>query len=133
MRTGAQTILIRGGSHAHYLRSGHLVYGAANTLRAVPFNLANLAVIGPPVPVVSDVVTTPTGGTDAVIHRHQPLQLFCPNVAPRLKCRSRFSVLASLFAVRFGSAFSVRGSGFVVRRFAPAALARFDSSQNLHF
>jgi len=29
LRTGAHTIIIRGGSHAHYVRSGHLVFAAA--------------------------------------------------------------------------------------------------------
>ncbi len=32
--------LVRGGSHAHYVPSGHLVYAAAGTLRAVAFDLA---------------------------------------------------------------------------------------------
>lgn len=45
-RTGTQTTLIRGGSGAHYVSSGHLVYGAAGTLRAVAFDLARLAVVG---------------------------------------------------------------------------------------
>ena len=67
LRTGAQTILIRGGSHAHYVRSGHLVYGVADTLRAVPFDLAARAVAGPPVSVVSPVLTTGQGGVDAAV------------------------------------------------------------------
>ena len=37
-QTGMQTMVVRGGSHAHYVRSGHLVYAAANTLRAVAFD-----------------------------------------------------------------------------------------------
>ena len=41
---------IRGGSHAHYVPTGHLVYGAAGTLRAVAFDLGRLG-HGPPVPV----------------------------------------------------------------------------------
>ena len=35
-------VLVRGGSHAHYVPSGHLVYTAEGTLRAVPFDLARL-------------------------------------------------------------------------------------------
>ena len=62
LRTGTQTTLIRGGSDAHYVPSGHLVYGAAGTLRAVAFDLARLAVVGTPVPVVPQVVTTASGG-----------------------------------------------------------------------
>ena len=41
--------------------SGHLVYAAAGTLRAVAFDLERLEMIGTPVPVVPQVVTLPTG------------------------------------------------------------------------
>ena len=58
LQTGTRTILVRGGSHAHYVPSGHLVYAAAGTLRAVPFDLARLETRGTPVPVVPEVVTT---------------------------------------------------------------------------
>ena len=59
--------LVRGGSHAHYVASGHLVYAAAGTLRAVAFDLATLKTRGTPVPVVPNVVTTLTGGVNAVV------------------------------------------------------------------
>ena len=39
LRTGRSKVLIRGGSHAQYARSGHLVYGVSGTLRAVAFDL----------------------------------------------------------------------------------------------
>ena len=42
LQTGTRTVLVRGGSDAHYVPSGHLVYAAAGTLRAVPFDLASL-------------------------------------------------------------------------------------------
>ncbi|MDO8678348.1 MAG: protein kinase [Acidobacteriota bacterium] len=54
LQTGKHRVLVRGGSHAHYVSSalasparagdggGHLVYAAAGTLRAVPFDLASL-------------------------------------------------------------------------------------------
>jgi eukaryotic-like serine/threonine-protein kinase len=69
LQTGMRTVLVRGGSHAHYVPSGHLVYAAAGTLRAVPFDLAALETRGTPVPVpvVPAVVTTPTGAVDAVV------------------------------------------------------------------
>jgi Tol biopolymer transport system component len=67
LQTGARRILVRGGSHAHYVSSGHLVYAADGTLRAVPFDLARLETRGTPVTVVPDVVTTIKGGVDAVV------------------------------------------------------------------
>jgi len=66
-RTGTRKILVRGGSHAHYVSSGHLVFAAAGTLRAVAFDLPRLETRGTPVPVIPDVVTTNTGGVDAVV------------------------------------------------------------------
>ena len=67
LQTGTRTILVRGGIHAHYVPSGHLVYAAAGTLRAVPFDLARLQTRGTPVPVIPDVMTTNPGGVDAVV------------------------------------------------------------------
>ena len=79
LKTGAQRILVAGGSHARYVSSGpgsprrgeraggHLVYAAAGTLRAVPFDLARLETRGAPVTVVPDVVTTIRGGVNAVV------------------------------------------------------------------
>ena len=68
LRTGTRKILARGGNDAHYVPSGHLVYAAAGTLRAIPFDLANLETRGTPVPVIPDVMTTgAAGGVDAVM------------------------------------------------------------------
>jgi eukaryotic-like serine/threonine-protein kinase len=61
LRTQTSTILFRGGLDAHYVETGHLVYIAAGTLRAVPFDLSRHAVRGPAVPVVPRLVTTRSG------------------------------------------------------------------------
>ena len=62
-------VILRGGSHAQYVPSGHLVYGQAGTLRAVAFDLARLEPQGTPVTVVPDVVTSSQGGVNAVVAR----------------------------------------------------------------
>ena len=67
LQTGARKVLVHGGSHGHYLSSGHLVYAAAGTLLAVPFDLARLEIRGTPVPVVSAVLTSSTGALDAAV------------------------------------------------------------------
>ena len=41
-----QKILMRGGSQAQYVPSGHLVYAAAGSLRAVAFDVERLEPIG---------------------------------------------------------------------------------------
>ena len=62
LETGQQTALIPIGSHPRYAPTGHIVYGTDGTLRAVPFDLDSLAVIGDPVPVVDGVVTKDIDG-----------------------------------------------------------------------
>jgi len=64
LSTGTHKVILRGGSAARYLPSGHLVYGAAGSLRAVAFDLERLEVRGTPVPVVPQLLTTPNGAAD---------------------------------------------------------------------
>ncbi|MDR9892937.1 hypothetical protein O7047_22295, partial [Pseudenterobacter timonensis] len=61
LRTGQRTTLIRSGGQAEYVDTGHLVYAAGGTLRAVRFDAARLQVIGDPVPVVEQVLMTGGG------------------------------------------------------------------------
>jgi Tol biopolymer transport system component/predicted Ser/Thr protein kinase len=53
------TVVQRGGFHARYLPSGHLVYMHNSTLFAVPFNLKRLEVTGQPAPVLEGVASNP--------------------------------------------------------------------------
>ena len=69
LQTGRRQILLRGANHAHYVPSGHLVYGQAGTLQAVAFDLARREVGGTPVTIVPDVVTSSQGSVHAVVAR----------------------------------------------------------------
>jgi serine/threonine-protein kinase len=69
LQTRTRQVLLRGGSHAHYVPSGHLVYGQAGTLQAVAFDLTRLELRGAPVTVIPDVVTSSQGGVHAVVAR----------------------------------------------------------------
>jgi serine/threonine-protein kinase len=60
--SGNWTTVVRGGHHAHYVSSGHLVYMSGNTLRAVPFDLERLVTRGAPITVTPRVMTTVEGG-----------------------------------------------------------------------
>jgi eukaryotic-like serine/threonine-protein kinase len=73
LQTGAQKTLLQDGSQAQFVQSGHLVYAAAGTLRAVAFDLDRLEVIGTPVPVLPQVVTLPTGVAEFDIARNGTL------------------------------------------------------------
>jgi serine/threonine protein kinase len=67
LRTGTHKILLRAGSHARYVASGHLVYVSAGTLRAIPFDLNRLETHGTAVPVVPRLVTTNTGTAECAV------------------------------------------------------------------
>jgi serine/threonine-protein kinase len=69
LRTGRTTTLLRGGRHAQYAASGHLVYAAAATLRAVAFDSARMLVIGASRPVEKQVLTTPIGAVETGLAR----------------------------------------------------------------
>jgi hypothetical protein len=64
LRTGGHAVLLRGGSHAQYVASGHLVYLSAGGLRAIAFDLKRLETHGAPVPVLPRLVTTDLGAAD---------------------------------------------------------------------
>jgi len=55
LSTGQKKKVLRGGFHARYLPSGHLVYVHDDTLFAVPFDLKRLETSGQPVPVLEQV------------------------------------------------------------------------------
>ena len=55
LETGEKMLLLKGGSDARYIRTGHLVFAREGTLMAVPFDLASLSVTGRPIPVQEGV------------------------------------------------------------------------------
>jgi eukaryotic-like serine/threonine-protein kinase len=72
LQTHTQKVVVRGGSDAHFVASGHLIYASGDTLRAIAFDPMTLTTRGSPVPVVPEVVTTVAaagggGGADAVV------------------------------------------------------------------
>jgi serine/threonine-protein kinase len=69
LKTGQRKILLRGGTQAEYVDTGHIVYAVAGTLRAVRFDLARLEVLSDPVPVVEQVLTFGSGAANFAISR----------------------------------------------------------------
>jgi len=59
MASGQRKKLQRGGFHARYVASGHVVYVHEGTLFAVPFDLQQLEVTGQPTPILEGVVSNP--------------------------------------------------------------------------
>ena len=74
-------VLVRGGSHAHYVPSGHLVYTAEGTLRAVPFDLARLEAGTMPV-----TVTAAAGDNAARRRRFRRGRRRNPRLRGRARC-----------------------------------------------
>src|SRR5215831_5777447 len=62
LKTGQKKTLIRGGSDARYVDTGHLIYGVAGTIRAVRFDLGRLEVTSDPIPVAERVTMSGTTG-----------------------------------------------------------------------
>jgi len=82
LQNGNSKILFGGGSHAHYVSSGHLVYASAGALRAVAFDATTLTARGNSVPIVPSVQMTNPGGIDAVIAQDGTLAYVPGSVAP---------------------------------------------------
>jgi serine/threonine-protein kinase len=64
LETNKQAVLIPGGTYPRYASSGHIVYGAANSLWAVPFDVDRLEVSGTAVPLPEKVTIKPLGAID---------------------------------------------------------------------
>ncbi|MGH9384591.1 MAG: protein kinase domain-containing protein [Vicinamibacterales bacterium] len=69
LKTGQSKTLIRGGGQAEYVQSGHIVYAAAGSLRAVRFDPSRLEVLSDPIPVVENVLTKSSGAAEFSISR----------------------------------------------------------------
>jgi serine/threonine-protein kinase len=66
-KTGRRKILIRGGSDAHYVDTGHLIFAADGDLRAVRFDPGRLEVLGEPATVRKGVMTKATGAANYAV------------------------------------------------------------------
>ena len=65
LETNEQRVLIPRGSYPRYAATGHIVYGVANNLRAVRFDLDRLEVTDPdPVPILDEVITKNSGAAN---------------------------------------------------------------------
>jgi serine/threonine-protein kinase len=76
LETGKWRSLVRGGSHAEYVRgvggsghAGYLIYTAEGTLRAVRFDTNRPDVRGDPAVVLERVMTKPTGAANYAVSR----------------------------------------------------------------
>jgi Tol biopolymer transport system component len=73
LMTGEHRILIRAGSQAEYVDTGHLVYANAGTLRAVRFDAGTHTVGSDPVLVVEQALTQVNGAAEFSVSRQGTL------------------------------------------------------------
>jgi eukaryotic-like serine/threonine-protein kinase len=57
--TGVRRVVVEAGADGRYVPTGHLVYALRDTLMAVPFDVAKLAVTGGPVALIEDLAMSP--------------------------------------------------------------------------
>ncbi len=65
---GSRQVLIKGGSDARYLPTGHLLYAVAGTMYAVPFDAGRLVITGAAVPAVVGVGRSRLGQPTSATH-----------------------------------------------------------------
>lgn len=63
LQTRTWKTILKGGSFARYVPSGHIVFIRNGSIMAVPFDADSRQVTGSPSAVLSGVVTSPSGGT----------------------------------------------------------------------
>ena len=85
LSTRRTKILLRGGTAAQYVPTGHLIYGAGGSLLAVPFNLDRGEVTGDPVKVVDRVAITADGAVNAAVSKNGTLAYVRPRSAGALR------------------------------------------------
>ena len=88
LKTGQRKTLIRGAGDAQYVETGHLIFAAAGTLRAVRFDPVRLEVLSDPVTVVDHVLTKPTGAANYAVSRQGTLVYMPGQVGGQTALRS---------------------------------------------
>lgn len=78
LATGERKILVKQGTDAHYVASGHLVFMRAGVLMAVPFDADKLEIKGSPVPVVEKVLENPRIGAGQYAASKNGLLVYIP-------------------------------------------------------
>ncbi len=110
LQTGERRVLMKGGTCARYVPTGHIVYVDNKTLYAVPFDLEKLKVIGSAVPVAQDIMTSGSGSAQCAISTDGTLA-FIPAVTRGAELkpvwidpRGQFEVLPMVMPRHYGDA-----------------------------
>jgi serine/threonine-protein kinase len=69
LKTGTRHVIVKGGTHPHYLPSGHLLYARGGTLMAVAFDATRLTATGGAVRVLDNVLEWFDGAAQVSVSR----------------------------------------------------------------
>jgi Tol biopolymer transport system component len=69
VESGQRTVVIKGGTHPHYLATGHLLYSHAGALWIAPFDSRQLKTTGPPVRAIEGIVASADGASQFAVSR----------------------------------------------------------------
>lgn len=83
LETGERRTLVKGGSRARYLSTGHLVYARKSTLRVAPFDLDQLEVTGPAAMLPERIATSVISGAAHYDCSRDGLLVYLPERARR--------------------------------------------------
>jgi len=86
LETGKQKVIVEGGTYGRYVPTGHLVYANGGTLFAAPFDIRQVELTGPTVPVLEGVRTNLLpgwGGAQFAFSHAGALAYITPHERPR--------------------------------------------------
>ena len=119
--TNKRQSIFKGGSYARYIPTGHLIYARNETLYAARFDIKQLKIIGPHIPVISGVMTPESWSAQFAVSSDGSLAY--------IPVKARSSELRPVWVDRQGQVESLQGAtprGYVNVRISPdAALAAF--------
>jgi len=70
--------LVRGGSFARYVPTGHIMYARGSAIYAVPFDLGRMEVTGPPLPVLDGGMLNPLSGSASFEFSRNGILIYSP-------------------------------------------------------
>jgi serine/threonine-protein kinase len=123
-KTGRHKILIRGGSDARYVETGHLVYAAAGALHAVRFDPGSLEMRGDPVTIVEQVMMKPTGAANYTVSQSGTLVYVPAEVAGAVGARG--ALRSFVWVDRQGNEERIN---LPARAYGPARLSPLDDTR----
>jgi serine/threonine-protein kinase len=88
LKNGQRKVLIRGGSQAQYVKSGHLVYVVSGALTVVRFDLARLEVVGDPVQLIDRMLPGQLGAANFAVSQQGTLVYLPMSAGPQNELRS---------------------------------------------